>query len=88
MVGSATIRADTMKGAIDEPNADAISTFLFAVSDAMVTRSLSTLILSVVVFFLHLTRIRAIKNAPFHHLHGIPGPHRTAASHSAPGDHR
>jgi len=87
-VGSATIRADTMKGASDEPKADAISTFLFAVSDAMVTRSLSGLILSVVVFLLHLTRIQAIKNALFHHLHGIPAPHLTAASNSAPGDHR
>jgi hypothetical protein len=55
-----------MKGASDEPNADAISTFLFAVSDAMVTRSLSGHLLSVVVFFLHPKRIRVIKL--FHHL--------------------
>ena len=66
MVGSATIRADTMKGASDEPKAEAMSTFLFAVSDAMVTRSLSGHLLSVVVFLLHSKRIRVIKL--FYHL--------------------
>jgi len=38
-----------MKGASDEPKADAMRTFLLVVPDAMITRSLSTLILSVVV---------------------------------------
>jgi len=43
------------QGASDEPEADAISTFLFVASDSMVTRSLSGHLLSVVVFCVSLT---------------------------------
>jgi hypothetical protein len=43
------------QGASDEPEADAISTFLFVASDVMVTRSLSGHLLFVVVFCFSLT---------------------------------